>query len=545
MAAFGSASAASLPAEDEAYLREITSFSMSRLEKEPRLLQDRASQLQADAEDLAVEHYRGFVESASSVRDARESLGSMDGRLDALLGQLPSFAKRCSSFAQAAQRLRQAQRLNQLMLDNESQLLEILEMPQLMERCARCELYEAALDLEAYARTLLQRHRDVPVVRGIADEMALTLDKIHAQLVATLGSTVKLPVCLAVIGHLRRMGRFSEHGLRAQFLRSRSEWLDGQVARLAPLAASSPYGYVTKFLECNRTALFEVVTQYRSIFVDDSDADDAGAGAGGEAARGRSLLFYWSTGRVSALLDAVREALPTLPDASFVASALEQCMYCGQSLARVGLDFRGLLPPLFEGRVMELFRSHLAGAPRAFGEDLAVYDWHIPPARLSKLGLAGDSPLLPYPPLAMLASRLVTAFNQLRQCAPHSLRGDVAREVEHALAASARHVHRLASESFGASLDDAEAAADSPVGELARAMAEILLPHVEGMMNAVYGGEAGRKAAGEGPALSLAAVRRSLEAVYAAPELAGGGGGGGEEEDEMEGAASRIESAGV
>ena len=30
-------------------------------------------------------------------------------------------------------------------------------------------------------------------------------------------------------------------------------------------------------------------------------------------------------------------------------------MYCGMSLARVGLDFRGLLPPVFEACILAMF----------------------------------------------------------------------------------------------------------------------------------------------------------------------------------------------
>ena len=38
-----------------------------------------------------------------------------------------------------------------------------------------------------------------------------------------------------------------------------------------------------------------------------------------------------------------------------LASVLEHCMYCGMSLARVGLDFRGLLPPIFEAAIANVF----------------------------------------------------------------------------------------------------------------------------------------------------------------------------------------------
>ncbi len=36
-------------------------------------------------------------------------------------------------------------------------------------------------------------------------------------------------------------------------------------------------------------------------------------------------------------------------------AALDHCMYAGGALARVGLDFRAALPPLFEGRILQLF----------------------------------------------------------------------------------------------------------------------------------------------------------------------------------------------
>lgn len=36
-------------------------------------------------------------------------------------------------------------------------------------------------------------------------------------------------------------------------------------------------------------------------------------------------------------------------------------MYCGMSLARVGLDFRGLLPPVFEACILAMFSKVNSG----------------------------------------------------------------------------------------------------------------------------------------------------------------------------------------
>eukprot|EP00967_Tisochrysis_lutea_P054985 scaffold68904_cov24-Tisochrysis_lutea.AAC.2 len=40
--------------------------------------------------------------------------------------------------------------------------------------------------------------------------------------------------------------------------------------------------------------------------------------------------------------------------------------YCGSSLSRVGLDFQGLLQPLFETCSLGLLAQHLAGAVEVF-----------------------------------------------------------------------------------------------------------------------------------------------------------------------------------
>ena len=67
------------------------------------------------------------------------------------------------------------------------------------------------------------------------------------------------------------------------------------------------------------------------------------------------LVFSWAEHRVCLYLAALRQHLPRITEGGSLASVLEHCMYCGMSLARVGLDIRGLLPPIFEGCVLNLF----------------------------------------------------------------------------------------------------------------------------------------------------------------------------------------------
>ncbi len=64
-------------------------------------------------------------------------------------------------------------------------------------------------------------------------------------------------------------------------------------------------------------------------------------------------------------LETLRRQLPRISEGGSLASVLEHCMYCGMSLGRVGLDFRGLLVPIFEAEVLRLFANSVKVKPLA------------------------------------------------------------------------------------------------------------------------------------------------------------------------------------
>lgn len=67
------------------------------------------------------------------------------------------------------------------------------------------------------------------------------------------------------------------------------------------------------------------------------------------------LLFSWAEHRLTLYLGLLRDHLPQITEGGALASVVEHTMYCGMSLARVGLDFRSLLPPIFEACILSLF----------------------------------------------------------------------------------------------------------------------------------------------------------------------------------------------
>jgi hypothetical protein len=175
-------------------------------------------------------------------------------------------------------------------------------------------------------------------------------------------------------------------------------------------------------------------------------------------------------------------ALPRFPDAPALTALLSQLTYCATSFARLGFDFRTLLPPLFEdavrarvsgefSRAVEEFTRTpetgwaAVGAPRG-GSGTTAGVLHMPPQAL-----------VVYPPIAILANALLAALNGLRLLAPAALLGDLAKALDASL-----------SKAFGTLL---EAPRDEARGA-AMAFLRLLVPFVrKGLIEGVYGSSVG------------------------------------------------------
>jgi conserved oligomeric Golgi complex subunit 8 len=92
---------------------------------------------------------------------------------------------------------------------------------------------------------------------------------------------------------------------------------------------------LSKLIDHNRNHMFDIITQYSAIFPE--DPQDGG-----------QILYSWINYKIGAFLTALEEHLPLVPDCSSIALLLDQCMYFGMSLSRIDVDFRMLLPPIFE-----------------------------------------------------------------------------------------------------------------------------------------------------------------------------------------------------
>eukprot|EP00850_Spirogloea_muscicola_P019449 SM000190S04885 [mRNA] locus=s190:168772:176683:- [translate_table: standard] len=416
----------------DAYLSELLSYSLEHLSKEPELLRTEAERIQRQMQEVAIGHYRAFIAAAEAVQSIRKEIAKVDLHLESLIQEVPKLTNGCNQFMEDAQIIVEKRRLNRTMLATQPTLLDLLEIPQLMDTCVRNGNYDEALDLEAFVSKLATMHAKLPVIQALAEEVRQITQSMLSQLLQRLRSSIQLPECLRVIGYLRRLAVFTEHEMRLQFLRCREAWLTDIVEELD---RSSPYDYLKRMTDSHRVHLFDVVMQYRAIFSDDtSGLEERGDGG---------LIYSWAMHRITSYLSVLKAVLPKITDGGSLASVLEHCMYCGMSLGRVGLDFRGLLPPLFEACMRDLFVRCLGAALESSQQVLDSHRWVPLPAMGSGLrssagndssdDVAPPYSLMEHPPLAAFVNGVLAALNELRHCAPTALRGQLAKELQKTL----------------------------------------------------------------------------------------------------------------
>ncbi|XVF35309.1 hypothetical protein REPUB_Repub18cG0134400 [Reevesia pubescens] len=409
------------------YVSELLSFTLDRLDKEPELLRVDAERIQRQMQEVAVGNYRAFIAAADALFAIKEEVSSIDKHLESLVTEIPNLTSGCTEFIESAEHILEKRKLNQTLLANHSTLLDLLEIPQLMDTCVRNGNYDEALDLEAFVCKLSTMHPNLPVIQALASEVRQTTQSLLSQLLQKLRSNIQLPECLRIIGYLRRIGVFSEYEMRLQFLRCRETWLTGI---LEDLDQRNAYEYLKGMISCHRMHLFDVVNQYRAIFADDTSGSEENYDGG--------LLFSWAMHQITSHLKTLKVMLPKITEGGSLSNILDQSMYCAMGLGWVGLDFRGLLPSLFEEAVLNLFSKNMNTAVENFQLVLDSHRWVPQPAvgfsttsisEESQEDVTPPSYLMEHPPLAVFINGVSAAMNELRPCAPVSLKNVLAQEL--------------------------------------------------------------------------------------------------------------------
>ncbi|KAK4311380.1 hypothetical protein Pmani_017105 [Petrolisthes manimaculis] len=463
------------------YIIQLASCGVEKLGKEGAHLREERAAILDQTKDLAYTNYKTFIHTADCSKTIHNDFTSVESHLEGLSSRLPSLRTRVDTFLATSRSLTQSRHLTSLTLTKHTQLLEILELPQLMDTCVRNGYYEEALEILAYVRRLEKKHTDIPIIAGIVTEVQAGTRLMLSQLLAQLRSPLALPQCLKVIGLLRRLDVFSEPELRLKFLQARDSWFNGI---LKGIPKEDAYQHIIKVVEASRVHLFDVVTQYRAIFTD----DDTRFTLADPDVNEQAIFHGWVLLKVNQFLELVEKDLERGVGTNLEA-VLAQCMFFGQSFSRIGADFRNLLIPLFQKAALLQCEKNIRTANIKFDETLSSFSL-MEAQQFSKSTYIAETQdktrppltLMEFPPLAHYLNGLVATFNTLRQCCPVATLSSVISLIHKSLTkvvGAMVELHRLESSGFTTREEVA-------FQRMCSVLANDLLPHINKCLRLLY-----------------------------------------------------------
>jgi hypothetical protein len=280
---------------------------LHNLINEPIRLTREADRLNVELEALVMENYRVFVENLTCnvhLRYEYKKLGNISNDLGGNLGVL---SQQCASFKDRVSHFITSHKRNRKTLNHHMQLLDLLEIPQLVDACARNGFHDEALELANFVNGLERRHllaSEVKlsntasqikstnattfrgtrvgsgVVQSIVDEVHNTLSGLRRQLLHQCTENTSLPKQIQTLSTLRKLdGLLIDRFISLQRHQNESAFIT--TAESAAISAASDKVLRQQMVQHSEVRLQMDFLEARTIWQDrhsDHDADGEGGG---------------------------------------------------------------------------------------------------------------------------------------------------------------------------------------------------------------------------------------------------------------------------
>lgn len=400
------------------YLGYLTSCSLEEIKRQPAQLTKEKQNLDKQWLKITCDEYKSFLNAHEHLEEITTKMNKIPSYLDKLETLVPSLMedhKSCQDFYLDSLETRKTINLITSQLEH---LEPILEVPVLFDTLIRNNHYEEAMDLQLFTQRLPVRYPNIPLLEQLASINTSSQAMLN-QLFSMLRGPAKLPICIRVMGYLRRLG-LDDTTLRVLFLCLRFEFLSNL---LGLVREPQKHEYVRRWIETQREHFLDIITHYKAIFPDATRVN----------AMDFQILGSFSLHAIAELLKVVDNFLDDIFDVSLLPSLNTQLMYYGLSLGRVGLDFRPLLVRRFELAVCRIIIGHFTEAQECF----FVANSRIPRPNGSS---SEQEMLLKYTPLAIAYNTYMAAFNQLRSLPCAAIYDELAKALKDSLAGIAKKV---------------------------------------------------------------------------------------------------------
>ncbi|EIW69198.1 hypothetical protein TREMEDRAFT_57122, partial [Tremella mesenterica DSM 1558] len=407
------------------YIDRLVGLPLDALVFEPSSISSQSHAIDSELVNLCFREYPTFISVHKCSAAVRVAIDDFDQSLSQLLDSVPALEQSCREFSTITSGIQKGREKASLVQEHQDKLVDLLEIPQLMETCVRNGYYQEALELASHVQEMGRRHENV-LIQDVAMEVDSMLQLMLSQLLALLREPVKLPTLVKTIGYLRRLDKLDEDQLCLVFLISRLHNFRAQLVGIEK-DRDDPVRYVRKYVDIFREHVYDIISQFSAIFVQPSGRHT-----------GMEQLISFARLCVNDLSQLIKSYVPRMSsDSASMSSILIQLGYCALSFARVGMDFSSLVGAPFEEVVISVYTQSISSASITLFTllddalksakppgDILITPDHLTNVLVHPTRPVVEDPQSPppvfahFPPLAQFVNAHLSALNALRLLAP-------------------------------------------------------------------------------------------------------------------------------
>ncbi|KAJ6257091.1 hypothetical protein Dda_7976 [Drechslerella dactyloides] len=225
-----------------AYLSRLTALSFNDIaNNEPAVLKSSNQSINLSLQSLASRSYPGFISASEQLSTLPASLDKLNDSIEELKSHLPALDAHLTSFSQKYHKsspFLQERARKHTLARTFPKLLDILELPTLLQSAIASSNPSLALDVHSHVRRLHQLYPTTPIIISVARECDGLLRILNTQLLTTLRGPLKLPTAIKTIGYLKRTSpdvSSAEEVWGSIFLVARLAFLNSLFQALDPL----------------------------------------------------------------------------------------------------------------------------------------------------------------------------------------------------------------------------------------------------------------------------------------------------------------------
>lgn len=333
------------PSEYSELPDNLYSYTLNQLSLEPSRISGLRSQLFQQQEELILSNYTSLIDTSDCLDDIATGVESLLQPTEQISTSVGSFCDSIANFSEQAQVTCKKWKDSSKLLTKHSTLVELLEVPMLIETTINNGSDDESLKLHLYMKKLSTSKylNNISILKHLTNQCEDLIARLASKLLRDLRTKLELAQCLKIVSLLRKLDLFTETEIRVKFLTARDAWFQ---SLLNEIPTSPPLLHLSRLTELARINLFDIATQYQAAFTSPSITSSSSTQSSllhsSEVSNVR-ILSSWLMYKVEMIINYINKdlngALASDPPGP-VESVKDNILYFGQSMSRIGMELR-------------------------------------------------------------------------------------------------------------------------------------------------------------------------------------------------------------